>query len=77
MSVVRFVVVLTPKVIRRPFLRGVLTSVSRKTSSVLWSTRALGNARLIARIVEPIPTPRALAPPLIVMSVTRRGLLSV
>ena len=77
MIVVRFVLVLTPNVIRRPFLLGVLTSVSRKTRSVLWSTLALGKAAFIARIREPIPTPRALAPPRIVMSVTFRGLLSV
>jgi hypothetical protein len=78
MMVVLFVCVLTPKMIRPPFGRfGVLTSVSWKTWSVLWSMIAFGNLALIAGIVAPIPTPRALAPPLIAMSVTLRGLLSV
>ena len=72
MIVVLCVCVLTPNVIRPPLGRfGVLTSVSWKTDSVLWSTFACGNFALIGGIVEPMPTPRALAPPLTVMLSTR------
>ena len=38
---------------------------------------AFGNFALIAGIFAPMPTPRALAPPLTVMLSTRRGLFSV
>ena len=63
MTAVRFVWVLTPNMILPPPFRGILTSVSPKTRSVLWSTLALGKAALIARILAPMPTPRAFAPP--------------
>jgi hypothetical protein len=62
MSVVRFVLVLTPNTILPPPVFGILTSVSLKTRSVLWSTFAFGKAALIAgnlRADAHTPGPRA------------------
>ena len=63
----------TANLIRPPPSGGILTSVMPKTDSVEWSTFAFGNFALICGMVAPMPTPRAFAPPLIVMSVTLRG----
>ena len=76
-TVVLCVFVLTPNVNLPPPFFGIRTSVSSNVSSVLWSTFAFGNAALIAAILAPMPTPRAVAPPSTVMSVTLRGECSV
>ena len=78
MIVVLCVCVLTPNMIRPP-----LRPLGRRHQGELEDLVgavvdfACGNFALIAGIVAPMPTPRAFAPPVIVIVVTLRGFESV
>ena len=76
-SVIFCVPTSTANISRGLFLFGTKTKVSPKTGSWLWSILRFLKAALMSAIESPIPTPRASAPPRIVMSVALRGLLCV